>query len=206
VVAVVVAGPEDPSPFGDAHVRDFFDGKGALEALLAGLGVGRWGLATAGQPTLHPARCASVEIAGAPAGILGELHPRIAERLDLPQRIALFELDVQTLASHAAASTTYREIPRFPPVRRDLAFTLDAAIPAGDVRAALEEAGGELLGSAVLFDVHQGPPLPQGKKSLAFSVDLRASDRTLTDAEAAEVVAAIETRLAADFRAELRSA
>ena len=206
VVAVVVAGPEDPSPFGDAHVRDFFDGKGALEALLAGLGVGRWGLATAGQPTLHPARSASVEIAGAPAGILGELHPRIAERLDLPQRVALFELDVQTLASHAAGSTTYREIPRFPPVRRDLAFTLDAAIPAGDVRAALEEAGGELLGSAVLFDVHQGPPLPQGKKSLAFSVDLRASDRTLTDAEAAEVVAAIETRLAADFRAELRSA
>jgi phenylalanyl-tRNA synthetase beta chain len=206
VVAAVLAGPSEQGPFGQPHVLDFFDGKGALEALLAGLGVGAWRLGGAQGPPLHPARSASVEIAGEGAGSIGELHPRVAQRLDLPQRVTLFELDVATPAAWAASAATYRDIPRFPPIRRDLAFTLDVGTPAGEVRSALEEAGGELLGSALLFDVHEGPPLPAGKKSLAFSVDLRAPDRTLTDAEAARVVEAVAARLAADFGAELRSA
>jgi phenylalanyl-tRNA synthetase beta chain len=144
-------------------------------------------------------------VGDARAGILGELHPRAAERLGLPQRVALFELDVAVLSAHAARTTAYREIPRFPPVRRDLAFTLDAATPAGQVRAAIVGSGGELLGSAILFDVHEGDPLPAGKKSLAFSLELRAPDRTLTDAEAAGVVERIAARLREAFGAELRS-
>ena len=205
VVAAVIAGPADQGPHGQPHVLDFFDGKGALEALLAGLGLRGWRLGAAEASPLHPARSASVVIAGERAGLIGELHPRIAQRLDLPQRVALFELEVGALAASAANVVTYRDIPRFPPLRRDLAFTLAARTPAGEIQAALEEAGGELLGSALLFDVHEGAPLQTGMKSLAFSVDLRASDRTLTDAEAAEVVEAIAARLAADFGAELRS-
>jgi phenylalanyl-tRNA synthetase beta chain len=90
-------------------------------------------------------------------------------------------------------------------VRRDLAFVVDAGTPAGEVGAALEAAAGGLLDSCVLFDVHRGPPLPDGKKSLAFSVDFRALDRTLTDAEVHEAVATIVDRLAAEFGAELRA-
>jgi phenylalanyl-tRNA synthetase beta chain len=205
LVAMVLTGPAEPSPFGDAHVRDLFDAKGALEVLLGGLGIADVALRPLEGPTLHPGRSATVMVGDARAGILGELHPRAAERLGLPQRVALFELDVAVLSAHAARTTAYREIPRFPPVRRDLAFTLDAATPAGQVRAAIVGSGGELLGSAILFDVHEGDPLPAGKKSLAFSLELRAPDRTLTDAEAAGVVERIAARLREAFGAELRS-
>jgi phenylalanyl-tRNA synthetase beta chain len=90
-------------------------------------------------------------------------------------------------------------------VHRDLAFVVDTATPAGEVLAALAEAGGELLDAAVLFDVFEGGPIPGGKKSLAFSMDLRAPDRTLTYEEAERVVQAVVERLARDFRAELRA-
>jgi phenylalanyl-tRNA synthetase beta chain len=205
VVAAVLAGPTDEGPHQPSRPLDVFDGKGALEAVLAGLGIGAWDLGPPPGEPLHPGRSAEVRIGGARAGVLGELHPRVARRLDLPPRVALFELEVAALAASAASAATYREIPRFPPVRRDLAFVLDASVAAGEVRAALVEAGGELVDGVVLFDVHEGPPLPKGRKSLAFSVDLRAPDRTLTDAEAAEVVERIAARLGADLGAELRS-
>jgi phenylalanyl-tRNA synthetase beta chain len=146
-----------------------------------------------------------VVVAGETIGAVGELHPKVAERLDLPARVAVAELEVEALMRLAAPSTQAEDVPRFPPIRRDLAFVVDVSIPAGAVQATLEEAAGELLDSALLFDVHAGPPLPEGSKSLAFSVDLRAFDRTLTDAEAAEVVEVVTARLAEAFGAELRS-
>jgi phenylalanyl-tRNA synthetase beta chain len=97
------------------------------------------------------------------------------------------------------------DVPRFPPVRRDLAFIVDASIPAGRVRSALVDAAGEILGSVLLFDVFEGPPLPEGTKSLAYSVDFRAADRTLTDQEADVAVEAIVERLSRDVGARLRS-
>lgn len=205
VVTAVLSGPAEEGLHGGPRVLDFFDAKGALEALLRALSVEDWRLqAPAGTP-LHPGRSAEVEIGGERAGVLGELDPRTAGRLDLPARVAVFELDVATLASKAGTGVAYRDIPRFPPVRRDLAFTLDASTPAADVRSALQEAGGELVGSVLLFDVFEGPPLPPGKRSLAFAVDFRAPDRTLTDDEADRAVAAIVERLAREFGAELRA-
>lgn len=206
VVAAVLAGPGEEGTHGQARPLDLFDGKGALEAMLSGLAIREWRLAErpSGGPW-HPGRSAYVELSGVQGGVLGELHPRIAERLGLPSRVAVFELDVATLAERAANDVAYRQTGRYPPVRRDVAFTLNASIPAGDVRAALEQAGGELLGSALLFDVFEGDPLPHGKKSLAFSLELRAPDRTLTDAEADAAVEAIADRLHRDFGASLRS-
>jgi phenylalanyl-tRNA synthetase beta chain len=99
----------------------------------------------------------------------------------------------------------YREVSRFPPVRRDVAFVVDREAAAGSLGAALVQAGGDLLDRAVLFDVFEGPPLPPGKKSVAFALDLRAADRTLTDDEADRVVAAIADRLRDGFGAELRA-
>jgi phenylalanyl-tRNA synthetase beta chain len=82
---------------------------------------------------------------------------------------------------------------------------VEGGTPAEAVRAALEDAGGDLVGSVVLFDVFEGPPLPEGTKSLAYSVDFRAPDRTLTDEEADGAVEAIVERLARDVGARLRS-
>jgi phenylalanyl-tRNA synthetase beta chain len=191
--------PEAPRTF------DFSDAKGAVEIVLELLSVGEWRLGDPLALPFHPARSASLLLGDEPAGMLGEIHPGVAERLDLPARTTVAEIDAGALARHATANATYREIPRFPPVRRDLAFTVVLGAPVGAMRTAVIEAGGGLVDSVVLFDVFAGGPVPEGKKSVAFSVDFRAADRTMTDAEAEVVVRAIVQRLRDQFGAELRT-
>jgi phenylalanyl-tRNA synthetase beta chain len=99
----------------------------------------------------------------------------------------------------------YREIPRFPPARRDLAWVVDAELPARRVQVVIVEAGGPMLESCRLFDVFEGPPVPEGRKSLAYSLSFRAPDRTLTDDEVDGAVGAIDQRVAAELGGELRS-
>jgi phenylalanyl-tRNA synthetase beta chain len=197
------AAPGYPEP---ARDFDFSDAKGALEVLLDGLGVNEWEV---GPPpsrrTFHPARSASVFVRGELAGEVGELAPRAIEELDLPRPVALFELEVAVLAKHRRDRVTYRAISRHPPNRRDLAFVVGVSVPAGEVRSALMDAGGELVEAVVLFDVFTGAPMPEGKKSLAFSVDFRAPDRTVPDEEAGAAVQRIVDRLRRDFGAELRA-
>jgi phenylalanyl-tRNA synthetase beta chain len=205
VVAAVLAGPTHEGWHGEARDLDFFDAKGALESLMRGVTLDGWRLGEPAGAPFHPGRSAQIEIGGNRAGVVAELDPRVAARAELPARVAMFELDVAALARGSATSVAYREVPRFPPVRRDLAFVVEAGMPAAAVRAALEDAGGGLVGSVVLFDVFEGPPLPEGSRSLAFSIDFRAPDRTLTDEEAEAAVAAIVERLSRDFGAQLRS-
>jgi phenylalanyl-tRNA synthetase beta chain len=183
---------------------DMFDAKGVVEELLASIGV-EWYTGERPAAPFHPGRSAFVGSDSEVIGVFGELHPAVTAAFDLSGRIAVGELDVDALALRSVETPQVRDVPRFPPVRRDLAFVVDDPTPAGKVETVLEEAGGQLVDSVVLFDVHTGPPLPEGKKSLAFSVDFRASDRTLTDVEANDVVAAIADRLARDLGAELRS-
>jgi phenylalanyl-tRNA synthetase beta chain len=205
-VAAVFSGQAAPGYPEPARDFDFSDAKGVLEVVLDGLGVSGWEL---GDPpprhTFHPARSASVYVGGELAGEVGELAPRILEQLDLPRRVALFELEVSVLARNRRERVRYREISRHPPNRRDLAFIVDALVAAGDVQRALVEAGGPLVDEMVLFDVFTGAPVPEGKKSLAFSVDFRAPDRTVPDEEADAAVNQIVDRLRRAFGAELRA-
>jgi phenylalanyl-tRNA synthetase beta chain len=188
-----------------ARTFDFADGKGALETLLEILSVDDWSLGDGLGLPFHPARSASIRVAGEPAGMLGEVHPKVAERLDLPPRTTVAEIDMGVLSRHARGRTTYREIPRFPPIHRDLAFAVDERTPVGSMQAALVDAAGGLVDSVVLFDLFAGGPLAEGQKSVGFSVDFRAPGRTLTDAEAESAVRAVAERLRVDFGAELRS-
>ena len=203
-VAFVMTGSADESWHTARREFDVFDAKGVVEELLAAVGVTWTAGDRAGAP-FHPSRSAHVLAGSKTVGVFGELHPSVAAAFDLAGRVAVGELDVDAIADRATEMLQVSDVPRFPPVRRDLAFVVDASTQAGRLHAALQEAGGELVDAVFLFDVHAGPPLPDGKKSLAFSVDIRASDRTLTDAEANDVVAAIAERLARDFGAELRS-
>jgi len=203
-VAFAMTGAADAGWAGSGREFDVFDAGGVLESLLSDLGV-PWSLGEPPGSPLHPGRSAFVLVGGERAGVVGEVHPGVAGRLDLQGRVAIAELEVEALMRHAAVSVAVRDVPRFPPVRRDLAFTLATEVPAGAVRSALQEAAGDLLDSCLLFDVFEGSPLPAGKKSLAFSVDFRALDRTLTDAEADAAVGRIVRRLAQDFGAELRA-
>jgi phenylalanyl-tRNA synthetase beta chain len=204
-VALVLAGEQRSGYPGDRHAADFFDGKGALETVLDALGVGDWGFGSPLGAPFHPARSARVRVGGEEAGVLGELHPGTAERLDLPKGTVALELAVPSLVAGAAGEVRVREIPRFPPVRRDLAFVVDREVPAGTLREAIVAGGGELLESVELFDLFEGPPIPEGRKSLAFAVTFRAAARTLTDEEAEGAVRSIVERVGADVGGELRT-
>jgi phenylalanyl-tRNA synthetase beta chain len=201
-----MTGPAAPAFPGQDRPVDFFDGKGVSEAFLEGLRVLEWDLG--GPPSrrlFHPGRSVSIDVDGVLAGEVGELHPRVASSLDLPGRMVIAEFEGDVLARGARAWAGFRDISPFPPVRRDLAFTVDAAIRAGALRSAILDASGGLADAVELFDVFTGGPIPEGRKSLAFSVDFRAPDRTLTNEEADELVERIRDRLGADFGAELRS-
>ncbi|HYG71607.1 MAG TPA: phenylalanine--tRNA ligase subunit beta, partial [Actinomycetota bacterium] len=203
-IAIVMTGTAETGWTSTPRPYDVLDVKGVVEAVLADLGV-PWTVGRSDHPALHPGRAGSVLVEDVEIGVLGELHPAVADGYDLAGRVAVAELDADALAERARDLLEVRDVPRFPPLRRDLAFVVDAAIPAADVRRELVDAGGDLVGEVLLFDVHVGEPLAAEKKSLAFSVDLRAADRTLTDGDANAAIARIVECLRASFGAELRS-
>jgi phenylalanyl-tRNA synthetase beta chain len=203
--AFVLAGEALPAFPGQGREFDFFDAKGVAASLMESLGVKDWDVGGPADRPFHPARSALITVDGAYAGVLGELHPSVTEEWDLPIRTAVGELNASALSGHAEETVTYAEVPRFPPVRRDLAFILPGDTPAGAVEQALVEAGEGLVASIMLFDVYSGGGIPEGKKSLAFSVDFRAPDRTLTDEEAEQAVRRMVARVERDLGGELRT-
>jgi phenylalanyl-tRNA synthetase beta chain len=203
-VALVLAGRVGEGLHAQDRPVDVLDAKGIVEGLLSGVGVS-WRLGPDADRPFHPARTGTLHVDDRPAGILGELHPADAARRDLAGRVAVAELDVASLGIRADAIPIYRDVPRFPPVRRDLAVIVDEDVPVGAVDAAIRDAVGELLGRSVLFDVFRGAPVPEGRKSLAFSLEFRAADRTLTDEEVEPVIERIVARLRDHLDGELRA-
>ncbi|HVM11028.1 MAG TPA: phenylalanine--tRNA ligase subunit beta [Actinomycetota bacterium] len=204
-LAVVLAGDASIGWPSEHRPHDFLDAKGILEHLCEVLGVPRPSLGPPAPLPYHPGRSSMVEVGGRPVGEVGEIHPGVATSFDLSGRVAALELRVDGLLEAAEAAPMYEEVSRFPAVHRDLAFVVGARTPAGRVETILRETSGELLDRVALFDVFEGDPVPAGKRSLAFSLDLRARDRTLTDEEVERVVAAIAERLRAEVGAELRT-
>jgi phenylalanyl-tRNA synthetase beta chain len=204
-VAFALSGPADEGWAAADRELDALDARGVLETLLEELGVVRWSLGEALDDPFHPGRSASIVVEGVRAGVFGEIHPRVARSLDITGRVAVGELEFDALLGAAGKAFVFRDVPRFPPLRRDLAFVVPDGAAAGDVRAAIVEAGGGLVDRCVLFDVFRGGSLPSGTKSLAFAIDFRAPDRTLTDDEAEVAVASIVQRLGDAFGGELRT-
>lgn len=203
-VGIVLAGQVGEGLYAEDRPYDVLDAKGTVAAMLDDVAVA-WRLEPRLDRPLHPARSGTVVVGDRPAGILGELHPAEATRLDLSGRVAIAELDVGALGISGAVVPTFRDVPRFPPVRRDLAFVVADEVAAADVQRELETAAGDLLDRSLLFDVFAGGGLPQGHRSLAFSLEFRASDRTLTDEEIEPSVRAIAERLRETFGAQLRA-
>jgi len=168
----------------------------------------------AAEAPWHPGRCAALyvragtgEVAEWLAGHAGELHPRVIAAYGLPARTAAFELDFGTLAAAAAAAGPVRgpALPSYPLATQDVALVVPEEVPAAEVAAALRAGAGELLEDVRLFDVYTGAQLGAGRKSLAYTLRLRAADRTLTAAEASEArdaaIAAAARRTGAVLRA-----
>ncbi|MFB9659658.1 phenylalanine--tRNA ligase subunit beta [Glycomyces mayteni] len=150
----------------------------------------------------HPGRCAELRVDGVAVGHAGELHPEVCERLGLPRRTAAMELDLTALPLPGLAPAPV--VSHFPATLIDVAVVVDEAVPAGQVEAALREGAGELLDSLRLFDVYRDAKLGEGRKSLAFKLELRANDRTLTNEEGVAVRDAAVAVAAERFGAGLR--
>jgi phenylalanyl-tRNA synthetase beta chain len=140
----------------------------------------------AAEAPWHPGRCAALYVGEWLAGHAGELHPRVIAAYGLPPRTSAFELDFAVLAAAAAAAPPVRgpALPAYPPAMQDVALVVPEEVPAAEVVAALADGAGELLEDVRLFDVYTGAQLGEGRKSLAYTLRLRAPDRTLTAAEA----------------------
>jgi phenylalanyl-tRNA synthetase beta chain len=171
---------------------DFFDGKGVLETLFETMHAGRSSVRSADRPWLQPGRSAEVIVGGDVVGWLGEVAPHVLDAYELTGPVVLFELSVSALVKAASReSLAFRDIPRYPAYALDVALVVDESVTAERVTSAIRSAGSALLESVRLFDVYrdpQGTPavqrrLPEGKKSLAFSLEYRAADRTLSDAD-----------------------
>lgn len=130
----------------------------------------------------HPGRCADLYVGDTLVGHAGELHPEILERVGLPERVCAMEMSIDALplSEHLPAPT----LSAFPALHQDLAVVVDESVPAARVQAVLTEGAGDLLESLELFDIYRSDQLGENKKSLAFEMLFRASDRTLTDEEA----------------------
>ncbi|MGE5554172.1 MAG: phenylalanine--tRNA ligase subunit beta [Betaproteobacteria bacterium] len=187
------------------RTADFFDAKGVAEALLIALGIARYEFRrTTAWAGLHPGRSAELLVEGEPAGFVGELHPEVQAALEAPERVAVFELNLEVVGRAAVEPLVFRSLPRFPAVTRDLAVSLPAEVEARAAEAAIKEAGGNWLEQVRLFDVYVGENLPAGHRSLAFALTFRAPDRTLTDGEVDSVVETIVSRLERTLGAYLR--
>ena len=193
-VAWIMAGDAPEGWHGPGRPLDFYDAKGVLEALVSGLGIARWRI-EAPDPDdvtglLHPARKAYVYIDGDRAGVIGELHPKVADDLELPARVAVCTLDVAQLIAASRTGTSVA-VGRQPAMVRDIALIVPDATTAATVEGAVRSAAGPLLESLEIFDVYAGTPVPDGHRSLAYSLVFRAPERTLTDAEADQMMAEV---------------
>ena len=185
--------------------EDFFKLKGEIEAILRGMNV-RPAEYTAvkDHPSYHPGRCARLTIDGQDVGIFGQVHPLVAKNYGIDAEIYAAELDFTALSALELPEKTYVPLPKYPAVSRDIAVVCDEALTVAALESCIRKAGGKLLRQVRLFDIYRGKGIAEGKKSLAFSLTLRADDRTLTDADSDGVISAVLSRLDAELGAKLR--
>ena len=178
---------------------DFFDVKANVDALIGTA----CSYEKAEHSALHPGQCARIFLQGKAIGWLGKLHPKWQQHYDLPKSTYLFELDADAVLDKALP--VYNEVSKLLPVRRDLAVVLDENIAVATVLTAIRKANIPLVMDVALFDLYQGKGIADKKKSLALSVLMHDTQKTLTDNDADTVIANLLQLLANDFDAALRN-
>ena len=205
-LVVAATGKRQPELWDKAGF-DFYDLKGVLERIfeLHSL-VKRLRF----EPTkqigfLHPGKSSKVLVQDEEIGILGQLHPEISEKMDISQGVYVFEVDLDKVADcYMGEELSFRPIPRFPSVRRDIAIVVDEDLPVGDILGEIRRLDSSLIEGVTIFDVFKGGAVEKGKKSVALAMIMRAVDKTLTDEDVNRLQAKTLERLNLAFGAELR--
>ncbi len=204
-VAGILAGEIGGGVYGNPYRHpDFFDIKGVVEGMVEVCGITDYTFKKTDDPTFHPGRNAEVLLEGERIGILGETHPTVLENYELPYKAYLFELDLEALADAADFSKRFEPIPIYPSVLRDLAIVVDEDMQSDVPINIIYSTGGELVESVRLFDVYVGDQVPEGKKSLAYTITYHSATETLTDKTVNELHDKVVKRLNEELGAELR--
>ncbi|MBE6466359.1 phenylalanine--tRNA ligase subunit beta [Denitrobacterium detoxificans] len=192
-----------------ARPFDFFDGKGILENIVRELALPKArfkALDAEAAPFLQPGRAAELQAGGAQVGWVGEIHPLAADAFEANAPVVAFELDLETLVKIARFERETEAVPEFPPASIDVAFVVDEAVTCERLMQCMTSAGGKLLGSAHLFDVYRDEErLGAGKKSMAFALEYRAADHTLSGEEIEKAHNRLVKKVCAATGAEVRS-
>ena len=184
---------------------NFFRIKGWVEELCSGLGIDKLHFAAEREnQSYHPGRCAKVWCGETYIGILGQIHPAVAANYGVDAEMYCAELSFDALHSLRGGIPVYKPLPRFPAVTRDIAVVCGAEIPVGDMVDHIMAEGGQYLKGCRIFDVYTGHHIAEGKKSVAFSLTMRADDQTLTDDHAEETVKKVLAALERKFGASIR--
>lgn len=187
----------------------FYDLKGVIENLFKELKTESYSFEpdrSCCEPYMHPGKSSSIKSVGEVIGSIGSLHPGVAERLGLTGDISLLEIyDLKRLLAAMPAKIKFAPLPKYPYVERDLAIIVSKDATVAKAKEIIAGIDSNIIESVKLFDIYTGKPVPPDKKSLAFSIRYRASDRTLTDNEVDALHSDILRELERSINAELRS-
>ncbi|MBI4683440.1 MAG: phenylalanine--tRNA ligase subunit beta [Nitrospirae bacterium] len=187
----------------------FYDLKGALENIFAELKLSNVSFikdSNAAETYLHPGKAGYIMIDNNKAGYIGALHPGVAEAFDIKGDITVAEIyNIDTIINMIPSKITYASLPKYPYVERDAAIVVNDDVTVSDVMKVIHGMESDLIETVNLFDIYKGKPVPEDKKSLAFSIRYRSAERTLTDSEVDQLNSEIIKRLQDNLNVELRS-
>jgi len=203
-LAGVLSGAKLSSHWSDADKEiDFFDVKGILQRVLGSFGLLHFDILKGKTNYLHPGKQALIRSGDKECGIFGEIHPEVAQKLDLKKSVFVFELDWEVLLESLKEKVVFQNFSQQPVVKRDLALLLDENISAGEVRDFIAQQD-KSVWSVDVFDLYQGDKIPPGKKSVAFAIELGNVDQTMTEEEIVGIMHRIMENSQQKFKAEIR--
>ena len=184
---------------------DYLDLKGVVENLINALGVSKISFARESEnPSYHPGKTAKLLVGKQEIGVLGEVHPDLNENYEIDAQCYVAEINLDVLYKHSNIIKSYKALPKFPAVTRDIALLVEDATLVQEIEDTIKKAGGSLVENVKLFDVYKGKQIPEGKKSIAYAIVYRDENKTLTDKEVNKVhdkiLRALEYKLGAQLR------
>ena len=184
---------------------DFFVLKGMIVEFLQVLGIDELVFTPESDyGVYHPGRCARISYKGEELGIMGEIHPDVADRFEIGTRCYCAEFMFDTIMRHAKTDASYTPLPRYPSTSRDIALLVDEDQSVGEMEQLIKANGADILERVRLFDIYRGAQVAEGKKSVAFTLTYRDLNKTLTDDDVAKVHDLILAALKGTFNAVLR--
>lgn len=203
-LALGISGVKDGNWKEKSRDVDFFDLKGIVEIFLRSLGIQGYAIEKGDSFIFNEKMNAHIKIDGKIIGQFGEMKPDIAKRFDIKQKVYLAEIALEDLRPFVNIEKRFTALPRYPSMRRDISLLVDDSVSSSDILEAMKSEGDDLLKSIDVFDLYKGQQVEQGKKSLAYSLEYRSDEKTLTDEDVAKVHKNIQEALVKKLGAQIR--